>query len=163
MNTPISASTFEIMRRNAQSSLLAAKNPKGYWEGELSSSALSTATAVIALEAFVRSRGDLANHRRETITSLIEQGRQWLKTFQNKDGGWGDTVQSLSNISTTLLCWGALHQTRDEFDQTNHLATAWIEKHAGGTTPEVLAPAIRRRYGKDQTFSVPRRHRGGVC
>ena len=155
MNTPISASTFEIMRRNAQSSLLAAKNPKGYWEGELSSSALSTATAVIALEAFVRSRGDLANHRRETITGLIEQGRQWLKTFQNKDGGWGDTVQSLSNISTTLLCWGALHQTRDEFDQTNHLATAWIEKHAGGTTPEVLAPAIRRRYGKDQTFSVP--------
>ncbi|MBM3965848.1 MAG: squalene--hopene cyclase [Planctomycetes bacterium] len=143
------------MRQNAQSSLLAARNPKGHWEGELSSSALSTATAVIALEAFVRSRGELGQDRREAITQLIEAGRQWLKTFQNKDGGWGDTIQSLSNISTTLLCWGALHQTVIEFDQTNFRATKWIENYAVGTTPEVLAPAIRHRYGKDQTFSVP--------
>lgn len=143
------------MRRNAQSLLLASKNPHGYWEGELSSSALSTATAVIALEAFTKSRRDLAHHRREVIANLIEKGRRWLKTFQNDDGGWGDTDQSLSNISTTLLCWGALHQTGNEFDQTNLRATTWIESYAGGTAPEVLAPAIRRRYGKDQTFSVP--------
>jgi len=143
------------MRKNSHSSLLAARNPNGYWEGELSSSALSTATAVIALEAFAKSRSDLTSHHRHTITVLIGQGRQWLKKFQNNDGGWGDTVQSLSNISTTLLCWGALNHTTQEFEETNKLATRWIERHAGGITPEVLAPAIRKRYGKDQTFSVP--------
>lgn len=143
------------MRRNAQSLLLETRNPHGHWEGELSSSALSTATAIIALEAFTKSRRDLVHHRRETIANLIEKGRLWLKTFQNEDGGWGDTDQSLSNISTTLLCWGALHQTGEAFEQTNFRATKWIEGYAGGTAPEVLAPAIRRRYGKDQTFSVP--------
>src|SRR5215510_1037073 len=63
----------------------------GWWEGYLSSSALSTATAVSALT--LAGAGD------------VEPGIAWLAANQNADGGWGDTVLSRSNISTTLLCW----------------------------------------------------------
>src|SRR5262245_36200509 len=78
--------------------LLAQRNPEGYWEGELSSSALSTATAVSALALVGRSE-DLSPE----WDSLIERGLRWLVEHQNEDGGWGDTVKSVSNISTTML------------------------------------------------------------
>ena len=32
---------------------------------------------------------------------------------------------------------------------------AWLREKAGGLEPDVLARAIKRRYGKDRTFSVP--------
>ena len=34
-------------------------------------------------------------------------------------------------------------------------AEAWLRAAAGGVTPDALRSAILRRYGKDQTFSVP--------
>jgi squalene-hopene/tetraprenyl-beta-curcumene cyclase len=77
--------------------LLAERGAHGHWEGELSSSALSTATAVIAL-ALV----DRARH-----APLIRRGLDWLQAHANADGGWGDTVLSRSNISTTALVWAA--------------------------------------------------------
>ena len=83
--------------------LLAARNAHGFWEGHLSSSALSTATAVFALATV-----DSKKHR-----SLMERGLRWLGDHQNADGGWGDTVQSPSNLSTTLLCYGALTMIAD--------------------------------------------------
>ena len=33
----------------------------------------------------------------------IDAGVKWLVAHQNADGGWGDTVKSFSNISTTML------------------------------------------------------------
>ncbi len=77
--------------------LLAERGPHEHWEGELSSSALSTATAVLAL-ALV----DRAGH-----APLLRRGLDWLRTHANPDGGWGDTVLSKSNISTTALAWAA--------------------------------------------------------
>ena len=68
--------------------LLSERSPAGYWVGELSSSALSTATAVMALQ--------LAGGRER----LVVGGLDWLERTQNPDGGWGDTVRSISNIST---------------------------------------------------------------
>src|SRR5689334_8653503 len=79
----------------ATQTLLAELGPGGHWTGELSSSALSTATAVVALRAV-----DHERHR-----ELIDGGLRWLAQHQNADGGWGDTVKSRSNISTTALCW----------------------------------------------------------
>lgn len=146
---------FASMRTNALETLLRARGPEGFWEGELSSSALSTATASIALEHYHRSHPNLPSHQVVVVRDLVSRGRRWLKDHQNADGGWGDTVKSLSNISTTLLCWGALNHSEDEFEDCNRHAARWIEQYAGGLTPEVLAPAIRKRYGKDQTFSVP--------
>jgi hypothetical protein len=78
--------------------LLAARGPQGYWEGHLSSSALSTATATFALAVVDRDRH----------SSLIDRGLRWLCAHQNADGGWGDTIQSPSNLSTTMLCYSAL-------------------------------------------------------
>src|SRR3954447_5374439 len=85
----------------ARDALLAERVPAGHWVGELSTSALSTATAVTALH--------LANpfeHR-----DRIDRGTRWLAEHQNDDGGWGDTVKSFSNISTSMLCRAALKMT----------------------------------------------------
>jgi squalene-hopene/tetraprenyl-beta-curcumene cyclase len=131
----------------AAQQLLAERCPEGHWEGTLSSSALSTATATIALTA-----SNPAVHR-----SLIQGGLHWLASHQNPDGGWGDTVRSQSNISTTALCWAAFgaSQTDSQFAPTVERAASWLEEKAGapGVTP--LQNAITARYGKDHTFSVP--------
>jgi len=123
-----------------------------HWEGKLSSSALSTATATVALT--------LA-HRRDhnaRYEELAVQGAAWLARTQNEDGGWGDTPRSLSNISTSALCWAALKlcgpQSGDS-QQAQQRATGFMKDRAGGLDPNSLTRAIRNRYGKDRTFSVP--------
>ncbi|MFN7139521.1 MAG: squalene--hopene cyclase, partial [Limisphaerales bacterium] len=77
--------------------LLASRHANGKWVGELSSSALSTATAVCALATVNRS----VTVRDQQQEALISSGLRWLAENQNSDGGWGDTTLSLSNISTT--------------------------------------------------------------
>src|SRR3982750_3755426 len=86
--------------------LLAERNFAGHWSGELSSRALSTATAVFALHEL--SRLPLSSSRIPGLDQFIKNGVQWLIANQNPDGGWGDTTRSISNISTTVLCWSAL-------------------------------------------------------
>ena len=131
---------------------MAARSPEGHWVGELSSSALSTATAVTALA--VVHRESRTTHHASRITS----GLDWLAQHQNSDGGWGDTVLSLSNLSTTTLCWaafGAVPGAEEKHHASVNRAEAWLTKHAGGLTPDQLAPVVIARYGKDRTFSVP--------
>lgn len=137
------------------------KRQGAHWVGELSSSALSTATAVIALSVLARSRGELADE------ALIAGGIRWLEQNQNADGGWGDTVLSRSNISTTALCWAALgvagagrsgEAASRETPSAGERAEAWLHRESGGGGEGWtgrLAEAIRKRYGKDRTFSVP--------
>ena len=86
------------MLENAIESLLAERTAHGHWIGELSTSALSTATSLFALHL----------HDRLRHSKMINAGLRWLIQHQNADGGWGDTVLSFSNISTTALCWAAL-------------------------------------------------------
>jgi squalene-hopene/tetraprenyl-beta-curcumene cyclase len=138
----------------ARSALLGARVPAGHWTGELSSSALSTATAVSALAMVERESGSESASRAE----LIAHGLRWLATHANADGGWGDTVISISNISTTTLVWSAfgLVPGADEaYASTLGAAVQWLKKHAGDIDPDSLSAAIIRRYGKDRTFSVP--------
>lgn len=154
-------------RETVRSRLLSERNAEGYWEGELSSSALSTATALCAIEAYLHNSVDIPLGQRNTLVSMVRHGREWLIDHQNEDGGWGDTTKSFTNISTTLLCWGALNVDSKSTetgicDEPSLLVAAAtqraeqaIARLAGGLTPEILAPAIRARYGKDQTFSVP--------
>ena len=132
--------------------LLAARTAGGHWAGELSSSALSTAVAVIALTLVDRHRPP-ATHGR-----LVSGGVAWLIRTRNEDGGWGDTTDSPSNVSTTALCWAALAigGTGDPpcvaaLDRARH----WMRRTAGSLAPRPLADTISRRYGKDRTFSVP--------
>src|SRR5690348_12203982 len=128
----VDLAAFEQTLANARLALLQARNASGYWEGELSSSALSTATAVFALHlAINEGRADASTG------GLIQRGLGWLVAHQDADGGWGDTVQSFRNISTTALCWAALTAagTRGEIAQTDARAQAWLTAHAGGIDP----------------------------
>src|SRR4030095_458919 len=109
--------------------LLAERNAAGHWSGELSSSALSTATAIFALHEL--SRLPLSSSRIGGLEALIKNGMQWLVANQNADGGWGDTVRSISNISTTVLCWSALRPFASQHQKTMAAAEAWIAKRAG--------------------------------
>jgi squalene-hopene/tetraprenyl-beta-curcumene cyclase len=135
----------------ALEALLAERMPAGHWTGELSTSALSTATAVMAL-SLVQQR----THRAGEFDARIAGGLDWLARHQNADGGWGDTVKSFSNISTTMLCRAAFHLGGglSRYALVIQRADLWMnERH--GTTPEEHAEAVRARYGKDRTFSVP--------
>ncbi len=135
----------------AATELLAELEPEGHWRGELSSSALATATAVIALSLVSRER-----HR-----PWIDGGLRWLATHRNPDGAWGDTVLSKSNISTSALCWAAFGAAAADaaYPAVNADAQAWLARAArvpvGGDLREYLPAAIERRYGNDRTFSAP--------
>jgi squalene-hopene/tetraprenyl-beta-curcumene cyclase len=128
---------------NLVARLLERRVAGGWWEGRLSSSALSTATAVSALAL---AGGDNVN-----------PGLQWLAANQNADGGWGDTVLNRSNISTTILCWCSfsISGSRQRYGSTVERAEAWLCRETGNLTPRNLVEAILRRYGADRTFSVP--------
>src|SRR5262245_52566366 len=152
---PISADRLERAYQTALAALLAERHPDGYWVGELSTSALSTATAVGALTLVQKQRGT------REYQALIDGGIRWLAAHQNPDGGWGDTVKSFSNISTTMLCRAAFHLVRGEGSGVRgqeqaalQRAEAWLFQ-TYGKTPAELAEAVRQRYGKDRTFSVP--------
>src|SRR6187431_1623791 len=97
---------LEPAYQTALAALLAERTPEGYWVGELSTSALSTATAVMAL-ALVQKHTPGSG----PFDPYIQGGLDWLAKHQNADGGWGDTDKSLSNISTTMLCRSALYIT----------------------------------------------------
>ena len=132
--------------RNARAALLSERNPAAHWTGELSTSALSTATALVALGSV-----DPERYSEEVVRAA-----KWLVDNQNEDGGWGDTVKSYSNISTTLLCWSALTKFGGS-DSGGAIAGAanWIQNYVGSLDPSLIAETVKARYGKDRTFSVP--------
>lgn len=141
--TPLNLASF---RENARRALLDARGPMGHWVGELSSSALSTATALFTLSTL----------KQPHHAALITNGLKWLAATQNVDGGWGDTTKSFSNISTTALCWAAFGVPESTgHDATVHRVEAWLKRNVGSLDPVKLAQAIVERYGKDHTFSVP--------
>jgi squalene-hopene/tetraprenyl-beta-curcumene cyclase len=147
---------LEAAYQTALAALLIERTPAGHWVGELSTSALSTATAVMAL-CLVERRGESGTSATgASNATLIANGLRWLAQHQNADGGWGDTVKSFSNISTTMLCRSAFHLTGIQLEhaETVSRAEAWLGERYG-TTPQALAEAIRQRYGKDRTFATP--------
>ncbi|MBO0857728.1 MAG: squalene--hopene cyclase [Chloracidobacterium sp.] len=150
---PIASERIADAYTIARGRLLSQRTPEGFWVGELASSSLSTATAVCALTLVDRHR----------FAALIGGGARWLLNHQMSDGGWGDTVKSFSNISTTMLCRAALTMVKETGEAPSEWRIAesllrsedYLESVAGGRDPKTLARAIRARYGKDRTFSVP--------
>ena len=132
--------------------LVALRAPEGHWEGELSSSALSTAVAISAL-GHAGLAGDPNN---ENDRKLISAGLEWLAANQNEDGGFGDSIRSKSNLSTTILCLCAWRLTKNESKYSEHVGKCldWVKNRAG-SSPAEWAQSVRDYYGTDRTFSVP--------
>ena len=145
MSDPMPNADLSKLRRAyvaARERLLAEQTPGGFWVGELSPSALSTATASIALLLVDPDRYD----------RLIRSGLEWLASHRNSDGGWGDTPRSLSNISTTLLVDAAFRLAGK--GGAPGRGQAYLAAHAGDSMAEVAA-SLRSIYGSDRTFAVP--------
>ncbi|MCE9526147.1 MAG: squalene--hopene cyclase, partial [Planctomycetales bacterium] len=127
----------------AKADLLAERTPDGHWVGELSTSALSTATAVSALAITQK-------HGGTRFDELISGGIAWLVAHQNDDGGFGDTDKSYSNIATTMLVVAAIHLASHAEQHKELLERA--EKYIDATG---RLKGLRERYGVDKTFVVP--------
>ena len=143
--TPDLQQRLALAQQAAQNALLGELGPTGHWTGTLSSSALSTATAVTALAAV-----DPKAH-----IDLIHGGIAWLSAHAKPDGGWGDTVCSRSNLSTTALVWAAFGIVGADQQYPGVLSATleYLRQQAGSI--EQLVPAIEALYGDDRTFSVP--------
>jgi hypothetical protein len=75
--------------------------------------------------------------------ALVQEGVRWLVTHVNTDGGWGDTPDSVSNISTTALVWAALaFGPAEDVASAAAGAEAWIARAAGSSEPPRLAAAL---------------------
>ena len=128
--------------------LLSHQEKSGLWRGYLSSSALATAVAMSALSII-----DNEEH-----VSVINKGLGWLRYSQNNDGGWGDSPESPSNLSTTLLVRAAFEiaakKSVPEDSETISRMEAYISNLAG-TTPKERAQKLLESYAPDKTFAVP--------
>src|SRR5581483_7869947 len=158
---PVDLARLRGAYEKVREELLAERTPDGHWIGELSSSALSTATAVSALSV-VRSsviRNPSTKYPvlntdgtdlRARIDELIQLGVAWLTKQQNSDGGFGDTDLSHSNIATTYLVVAAL-RLAGETDRHARL----IERANAYVDSKGRLEGLRERYGIDKTFVVP--------
>jgi len=134
--------------------LQAAQHAAGHWTGGLSTSALSTATAVSALVE-ARNHHCIATERGELVNEAVRVGCRWLQSHQNRDGGFGDTDRSQSNIATSLLVIAAwemagVHDAAFKQQSTVPLRRVWEYVDQAGRWQ-----GLRDRYGKDKTFVVP--------
>ena len=143
----------------ARARLLAERVPAGHWVGELSSSALSTATATAALTLAAHRLGASEPQLAASFQPAIEGGRAWLVREQNADGGFGDTTDSPSNLSTSALAWMALELRPAANEVEAAAATAargWLEAHLGRSLDApALAAGLKLVYGDDRTFAIP--------
>jgi len=129
--------------------LLDERTDEGHFIGELSASALSTATAISALSFYLK-RKTLAADQRQTIERTVDASIRWILRQQNQDGGWGDTDKNYSNISTTMLVEAAFAAAgvTDEHLPAIENARQYVSDQGG-------VEGLRKRYGTDKTFAVP--------
>jgi hypothetical protein len=123
------------------------RNAAGYWEGRLSSSALGVAVAITALHFY-----DAKSNASEILPGL-----NWLETNINNDGGFGDSPESASNVSTSLLCYSAVRACSADNRNSSLLLKIgdYLRSQNIDVNSEQLIPAILDFYKTDRTFSVP--------
>lgn len=131
-------------RQHWREKLLARRGDDGAWRSVLSSSAVGTATAVVALN----------RKSPERHSALIGRARAWLARTQLADGGWGDSPESPANVTATLLAYAALHDAPEQTAAAQR-AEQWLTREFGAVTPPAIRAGILAKYGRDRTFSVP--------
>ena len=131
----------DIMIAELTAQLKAKRKKDGIWRGHLSSSPISTSVAVFALQRIDADR----------YKSYIDAGVEWLLSAMNDDGSWGDTLESPSNLTATLLTYTSLYAIGRAPLQSKE----YLTKHFGGVDDEHLVRGVLDYYGKDLTFSVP--------
>lgn len=140
--------TLESQLQSLCALLIKEQNQHGFWSGMLSSSALSTAVAIVALKIYGNSHDE----------SRIRDGFNWLSLNINNDGGFGDTPQSESNVSTSLLCYAAIYYCQTDKEHGSTLLRSierFLETKNISFSAQDITSSILKFYGKDYTFSVP--------
>ena len=140
--------SLENQYNNLVGLLKSERNGSGFWSGRLSSSALATAVAIVVLKI----------NDNQSDSQLIINGLDWMLNHINSDGGFGDTPESKSNVSTSLLCYAAISYCGKASEPSKKallsieefLIQQNIDLTKGDITSSVLS-----FYGNDFTFSVP--------
>lgn len=116
------------------------------WYGRLSSSALATAVSAFSLQCYDKKR----------FGAVSDTALRQLSESINDDGGWGDSPESPSNMSTTLLVWNTFSiAERSRFKQTISRAEDYLVSHCGSLNAEDISKSVFGIYGKDRTFAAP--------
>ena len=131
INEMITVLTKELLEKRGES----------IWRGKLSSSAISTSVSVFAL-----SMAD-----KEMYAQQIDGGVKWLLSSMHDDGSWGDSIESRSNMTATLLSYAALYSQDAAPDATK----SFLTNKFGGINDEKIVKGVLAYYGKDLTFSAP--------
>lgn len=121
--------------------LLSNRNEEGVWDGELSSSAISTSVACFALHSIDKER----------YAQQIKNGVAWLHNDMKSDGSWGDSRESPSNMTATLLSYAALFAC----DKPSEATRNYLIKKFGGSEDDKVIKGVLDYYGTDLTFSAP--------
>lgn len=121
--------------------LLSKREAGRIWRGKLSSSAISTSVSVFALHEI-----DAQKYERQ-----IAEGIAWLQQTMKADGSWGDSIESPSNLTATLLTYASLFAVGVRSEKTQ----AYLKERFGGATDEDIIQGVLDYYGSDLTFSVP--------
>ena len=129
------------IQTDAMEYLMKNRSEDGLWRGSLSSSAISTAVSVFALQRIDADK--YATH--------IQAGVRWLQGAMKPDGSWGDSVESPSNMTATLLTYVSLYAV----GQAPQESRQYLNRQFGGDSEEALTKGVLRYYGRDLTFSVP--------
>lgn len=137
----MNSSQLKEMQTDAMERLMQRRSEDGMWRGSLSSSAISTAVSVFALW-----RMDAGKYAVQ-----IDAGVRWLQMTMKTDGSWGDSVESPSNMTATLLTYVSLYAVGQAPSETRK----YLANMFGGDDEEALVQGVLRYYGRDLTFSVP--------
>jgi squalene-hopene/tetraprenyl-beta-curcumene cyclase len=102
--------------------LFSVQRADGSWCDQLSSSAIATGTALVAL--FYADR--------EQFASYLREGAQWLRKTQHADGSWGDAVIDAGTLNGTAIAVAALKLIDAEHSHAAiQRGLAFIEEQGG--------------------------------
>ena len=121
--------------------ILAARSDEGNWRGQLSSSAISTSVALFALHI----------SSKEENLPYVRNAAGWLKLTMKPDGTWGDSLESPSNMTATLLTYASLYALGEAPEQTKK----YLTDKFGGYSDSHIINGVLNYYGTDRTFSAP--------